>query len=93
MTNIVTLSHAQMWIEQQRQALGNPHITGVEAGLCEDCRYVMVYCELENENACNGGLPIAATFDLGRTINCCEFSMMREAIEHQFECLNAMTKH
>jgi hypothetical protein len=88
-----TLAHAMFWIDMQRQKLGNPNITRVEAALCEDSRWCMVYCDVADQHITTGDLPVAASFDLGRTVTLAEFDEMRDAVEHRFECLNKMTKH
>lgn len=92
--DVPTIEDAKIYLEVQRAALGNPPVVGVECGLCEDQRCVMVYFHLGYDCDCDAGaLPIAAVFDLGRTISVQEFNALHERIMYQFQNLKPTTRH
>ena len=92
--DLPTIADAKFFLELQRTALGNPPVMSVECGLCEDQRSVMVYFHLGYECECSvDALPIAACFDLGRTISAEEFGGLHERIMYQFQNFKQTTRH
>ena len=81
---VVTLEQAQYWLDQQREQLGNPPITGVQAYLGDSGQTVAIYVDVENGDQINGGLPIHASFDLPSAMTEDQFdAVLREKLEQE----------